>query len=130
CSAPESRCSAASIFQSLATATSRARRARKPCTTSSRVASAASPIAIRLATVADAESLAGLARQTFSDTFAPDNSPEDLALHLERAFTPSQQARELADPAVRTLLLHVGPTMAAYAQLRIGPAPECVASAL
>lgn len=94
------------------------------------MASAASPIAIRLATVADAESLAGLGRQTFSDTFAPDNSPEDLALHLERAFTPSQQARELADPAVRTLLLHVGPTMAAYAQLRIGPAPECVASAL
>lgn len=88
------------------------------------------PIAIRLATVADAESLARLARRTFSDTFGADNSPEDLALHLDRAFTPAQQARELADPAARTLLLHVGPTLAAYAQLRRGPAPECVASAL
>lgn len=93
------------------------------------MANTASPIAIRLATVADAESLARLARRTFSDTFGPDNSPEDLALHLERAFTPSQQARELADPAVRTLLLHAGPTMAAYAQLRRGPAPKCVTSA-
>lgn len=86
------------------------------------------PIAIRLATVADAESLARLARRTFSDTFAADNGPEDLALHLDRAFTPSQQARELADPTIRTLLLYVGPTLAAYAQLRRGPAPECVAS--
>lgn len=86
------------------------------------------PIAIRLATVADAKSLARLARRTFSDTFAADNGPDDLALHLDRAFTPLQQGRELADPTIRTLLLYVGPTVAAYAQLRRGPAPECVAS--
>ena len=84
-------------------------------------------VTIRHGTSADAEALAVIAAQTFSDTFASGNRPEDLALHLERAYGPSQQGRELADPAVLTLLMHVGSTLAAYTQLRRGPAPDCVA---
>ena len=83
-------------------------------------------ISVRLGTPADAEALATIAAQTFSDTFAADNRPEDLALHLARAYGPCQQSRELADPAVRTLPAYVGPTLSAYAQLRQGAAPECV----
>jgi ribosomal protein S18 acetylase RimI-like enzyme len=49
-------------------------------------------------------------------------------MHLARAFGPHQQGRELADPSVCTLLAYVGPTLAAYAQLRRGAAPDCVGS--
>lgn len=84
--------------------------------------------AIRYGTPADAESLARIAAQTFRDAFGEDNRPEDLALHLERAYGPTQQGGELADPMIRTLLAHIGPALAAYAQLRVGPAPPCVAS--
>ncbi len=85
-------------------------------------------VTIRHGTPADAEALATIAARTFSDTFATDNRPEDLALHLSLAYGPRQQGSELADPAILTLLTYVGPTLAAYAQLRRGPAPKCVVS--
>jgi ribosomal protein S18 acetylase RimI-like enzyme len=74
----------------------------------------------------DAEALAELAARTFRDTFASDNRPEDIALHLARAYGPVQQGRELADPGISTLLVQAGDQLAGYAQLRRGPAPACV----
>lgn len=84
-------------------------------------------ITIRPGTAADAEALAALAARTFRDTFAADNRPEDLALHLSEAYGPIQQGRELAGADISTLLADTGRDLAAYAQLRRGHAPGCVA---
>lgn len=81
---------------------------------------------IRRGTLADAPALAAFAERTFAETFAADNRPEDMALHAASAYGPELQRRELDDPAVRTWLAFSGPTLAAYAQLRTGPAPAVV----
>ena len=83
-------------------------------------------ISIRPGVPTDATDLAELAARTFHETFAADNRPEDMALHLARAYGASQQQRELVDPDIATLLVEVDGQLAGYAQLRSGVAPECV----
>lgn len=82
-------------------------------------------ITIRPAASADATALAELAARTFRETFAADNRPEDIALHVAEAYGPLQQGRELADPHITTLLVESEGDLAGYAQLRRGPAPAC-----
>jgi diamine N-acetyltransferase len=83
-------------------------------------------ISIRRATIEDAALVAGLAERTFRETFAPDNRPEDMALHLAQSYGVAQQTAEMSDPAMTTLLVWVDGQAAGYAQLRAGPAPGCV----
>jgi hypothetical protein len=83
-------------------------------------------IVIRSGTEVDATALAELAARTFRETFAADNQPEDMALHLARAYGTSQQQKELLDPDITTLLVDVDRNLAGYAQLRSGVVPECV----
>ncbi len=83
-------------------------------------------IVIRHGTAADATALAELAARTFRETFAADNRPEDMALHLAQAYGTAQQQRELADPDITTLLVEVDGDLAGYAQLRGGVPPNCV----
>jgi diamine N-acetyltransferase len=82
---------------------------------------------IRLAVPEDAVALAALAERTFRDTFAVDNTPEDMTAHVAQSYSPAHQARELLEPALTTLVA-VGPAgeLTAYAQLRDGPAPASV----
>ena len=82
---------------------------------------------IRLAVPGDAAALATLAERTFRDTFAAENAPADMAEYVARTYSPAHQARELADPALTTLLA-VGPAeeLMAYAQLRDGAVPASV----
>lgn len=81
---------------------------------------------IRIGVPEDAAALAELARTTFHDTFAADNNPADMALHLERAYGVYQQAAELQDPRLVTLLVEVGGEAVAYAMVRDQPPPACV----
>ena len=83
-------------------------------------------ISIRRAEAADAAALAELAARTFRETFAADNEPEDMALHEAEAYGPLQQSREIADPNIVAMLVQAGGQLVAFAQLRRGPAPECV----
>ena len=83
-------------------------------------------VGIRVGEASDAAALAELAARTFRETFAADNRPEDLALHMARSFGPAQQEHELLDPAVATLLAEIDGQLAGYAQLREGMAPACV----
>lgn len=82
--------------------------------------------AIRRGVATDAAALAELAARTFRETFSADNRPEDMALHLARAYGTAQQGLELVDPAITTLLVEVDGQPGGYAQLRSGAAPECV----
>jgi diamine N-acetyltransferase len=86
-------------------------------------------ITIRVGAPADAAPLAELAARTFREAFGADNRPEDLALHLARAYGPLQQERELRDPGILTLLVDSDDGLAGYAQLRRGAAPDCVSGA-
>lgn len=81
---------------------------------------------IRIGTASDADALAELAARTFEETFGADNRPEDMALHKATAYGHAQQLRELVDPDVVTLLAEVDGQLGGFAQLRSGPAPECV----
>lgn len=83
-------------------------------------------ITIRLGVATDATALAELAARTFRETFAADNQPEDMALHIAQSYGPSRKLRELLDPNTTTLLIEVDGQLAGYAQLRSGAAPECV----
>lgn len=86
----------------------------------------AGSVVIRAGEAGDAAALAELAARTFRETFAADNRPEDMALHIARLYGAAQQERELLDPAIATLLAEVDGQLAGYAQLREGAAPASV----
>jgi len=85
-----------------------------------------SSVTIRRAEVSDASLLAELAARTFGETFGADNSPEDLKAHLESSYGAAQQADELADPDVRTLLAYGNNELIGFAQVRRKVFPTCV----
>ncbi len=73
--------------------------------------------------------LAGLGARTFSETFAADNTPEDMAAYLAESFSLARQTAELADPASTFLIAEVGGLAAGYAQLHAGEPAEGVGGA-
>ncbi len=81
---------------------------------------------IRRADASDAEELARFAARTFSEAFGAENTPENMALYLAKAYGPTQQGAELRNPAWTTLLAEEGKSLAGYAQVRTGAAPSCV----
>jgi ribosomal protein S18 acetylase RimI-like enzyme len=83
-------------------------------------------IEIRRATVTDAEALAAFGARTFRDTFAKDNTPEDMEQHLASAWHPALQRAEIEDVALDTLLAWSGNELAGFAQVRDRHAPACV----
>lgn len=85
------------------------------------------PPVIRRAVAADAGLLAELGARTFSETFAADNKPEDMADYLAASFSPLHQAAELTDPRSVFLVAEVDGVAAGYGKLRAGEALEGVA---
>jgi ribosomal protein S18 acetylase RimI-like enzyme len=81
---------------------------------------------IRRALPADAAPLAELAARTFTEAFAAGNRPDDLAAYLAKTYGEAQQLREILDEDVITLLVEDAGALIAFAQVRRGPAPECV----
>ena len=79
-----------------------------------------SAFVIRRAEGADAARLAAFGERTFRDTFAGDNTPEDMAAYLAQAFGEEIQRAELASPAVTALLAEREGALAGYALLREG----------
>ena len=83
-------------------------------------------LTIRRATPEDAGLLAEFGARTFSETFAADNNPEDMAAYLAASFNPARQTAELNDPASAFFIAEVGGRAAGYAQLQAGEPPEGV----
>src|SRR5215212_4020804 len=83
-------------------------------------------LTIRRADPEDAGLLAELGARTFSETFAADNSPEDIATYLAASFNPAQQTAELNDSASTFFIAEVGGLAAGYAQLYAGEPAEGV----
>lgn len=78
-----------------------------------------SPLRISLAkaTPAMAAQLADLGRQTFHQTFAADNRPEDMAAFEAEVFGPEQQMAELLDPNISFLVAAMQGEAVGYAKL-------------
>ena len=75
---------------------------------------------IRHATAGDNALLAELGAQTFRDTFAADNTPENMAAYLTASFSPDKQAAELAAPASVFLIAEVEGVTVGYTRLKEG----------
>ena len=76
---------------------------------------------IKEATDADAAKLAEFGARTFFESFAADNTPEDMQRHLDTAFSPDRQLAEIRNPDIETLIvLGSEERWAGFAQLRAG----------
>src|SRR5262249_40194536 len=58
--------------------------------------------------------------------FGPDNAAEDMDAYCAGAYSVEKMASELVDPDREVLLAMRAGEIVGYAQLRAGPAPECV----
>ena len=83
-------------------------------------------LTIRRGAAEDAGLLAELGARTFSEAFAADNTLEDMAAYLASAFSPAQQAAELADPHCLFQIAETNGVAVGYAMLRSGNAPNGV----
>lgn len=72
---------------------------------------------IRRGEPGDAGLLSELGARTFSETFAADNSPEDIAAYLATSFNIERQTGELQDPDSTFLIAEVDGRAAGYAKL-------------
>jgi GNAT superfamily N-acetyltransferase len=61
------------------------------------------------------------------DSFAAQNTPENMQAYLSGSFSPEIQASELADPQTRFLLIEEPDgTVEGYARLKFGTAPASI----
>jgi ribosomal protein S18 acetylase RimI-like enzyme len=81
---------------------------------------------IRRGEASDAELLAELGARTFSETFAADNTPENMSAYLASAFSPDQQASEISDSRSSFHIAEVDGVAVGYALLRTGKVPDRV----
>ena len=84
---------------------------------------------VRPATAADAALLAEFGARTFRDTFESENTPENMASYLAKAFDVTAIAREIDDPNVTYLIGEIDGSPASYAMVRNAPAPPSVTGA-
>lgn len=87
-----------------------------------------SKILIRCGTATDAELLTDLGARTFVETFAADNSEENMSVYLTSAFTVEQQAAELNDPLRTVFIAEIEGVAVGYAMLMTGEAPSEIKS--
>jgi len=87
----------------------------------------AASFVLRAAVPDDAARLTEFGARTFRETFAADNSVEDMERHLASAWSESLQRREIEDPDVDSLILaSPGGEWLAFAQLRANHVSEGV----
>ena len=70
------------------------------------------------ATIEDAALIAQISRETFYDTYAADNTKEDMDLYLSTKFSDEQIVAELSDPLNHFLLAFAGDALAGYIKLK------------
>jgi ribosomal protein S18 acetylase RimI-like enzyme len=73
--------------------------------------------------------LVELGARTFSETFAADNIPQDMAAYLAASFNVEQLTTELADPASTFFIAEIGGLAAGYAKLHAGEPADGVEGA-
>jgi diamine N-acetyltransferase len=87
---------------------------------------AGSGFVIRNGVPGDATRLAQFAARTFAESFGAENRPEDVVAHEAANYSPALQGAQLADPAMRNLLIESPDRLVGYAQLRSHAPPAIV----
>ena len=81
---------------------------------------------IRYGTTEDAKLLSELGARTFYDTFAKDNTPENIAAYLQKSFSPEMQFDELSQPDVIFFIAEFEEIPVGYAQLILNSKDEVI----
>jgi GNAT superfamily N-acetyltransferase len=81
---------------------------------------------LRQAQPADNTLLAEMGARMFADTFASQNTPEDMAAYLAGSFSPEIQATELADPETTFYIAEIGGQPVGYVRVKLGHAHDSV----
>ncbi|RYY84446.1 MAG: GNAT family N-acetyltransferase [Chitinophagaceae bacterium] len=79
---------------------------------------------LRTATLQDAELIADMSRKTFYDTFAADNTPEDMELFLSQQFTRGKLLLEVGRPDLHFVIAYIDEQPAGYVKLREAKLPQ------
>jgi ribosomal protein S18 acetylase RimI-like enzyme len=80
-------------------------------------------VQIRQATVEDAAMIADMSRRTFYDSFAAQNTPEDIAQYMETQFTRESLMAEVGQPGNIFLLAYLDDAPVGYMRLLEHEAP-------
>ena len=80
-------------------------------------------IFIREAGPADAALVTDIARRTFVDSFAEQNTAENMRIFLEEQNPREKQMAEVGAPGRHFLLAYIGDELAGYVSLRVAGAP-------
>jgi len=84
-------------------------------------------IRVRHASATDNSLLAELGARTFHDTFAKDNTPENMSAYLTASFSPKKQAAELSESSSVFLIVEVDGEVVGFARLKEGKPPTEIA---
>jgi len=74
-------------------------------------------VEIRQATREDAEMIADMSRRTFYETFAHQNTPEDIALYMDKQFTRESLMAEVGTPGNTFLVAWLDEQPVGYVRL-------------
>lgn len=85
---------------------------------------------IRRATSTDASLISILGAETFVASFGAQNTPENIAKHIRKAYGDGVQQRELADPKITYLIAEMDGRTAGYTCVNAGDAPASVTGPL
>jgi diamine N-acetyltransferase len=77
-------------------------------------------VTVRTASHKDISLLAELSTTTFRNTFAQDNTPEDMEAYLTENFSEEKLGQELSDPLATFLLAELSGKPLGYAKLNAG----------
>ena len=83
-------------------------------------------VSIRTADLSDAGALADLGRRTFRETFAAQNTPDDMDAYIEEAFTVARLSDEIREPGSVYLVAETPPNVIGFAKLTTAVPPDCV----
>lgn len=77
-----------------------------------------SELTIRAAVVQDVLQLRDLSRSTFYETYADQNTADDIRMHMQQTFSIEKLTSEIEDPGNAFFIATLGDRMIGYAKLR------------
>jgi len=81
-----------------------------------------SKIEIRKATISDLEIIQEISKQTFTETFAAVNTPENMSNYIRENFNPEQMALEINNPESAFYLAFLENEIIGYLKINFGNA--------
>jgi len=81
---------------------------------------------IRNGNTGDAAMLSELGAKTFYDTFAKDNTPENIRLYVTNSFSTEIQFNELSQPGTLFLIAELENKPVGYAKLKMNSREESI----